>query len=318
MQSRNTMVVLLASVLPLLPASLAVAGQAAKTVIAIVDFKNTSANHDLDYLEATIPEAISTTLARGGRLEIVERGLLEKALQEMEMSMLGVVDETTAARIGRAVGANAIMVGSFASIGTLIRINTRLIDVQTGKILMAESVQGGVGEQLFALMDQVAMSMEWQLTGRVAEAARPLPVTTPDSPTIRPLGVVETRNIRVRKLAQDWTGRRVRITLTDGKRVAGTFAGADLFDFKLDGFGGRKVFPIDKVKSVTLRPGLGEAVLVLVGGALGGGLTTGIIALTVDNASPETLAGGFAVGAAAGLWWGYRAFFHEVVIELSE
>ncbi|UCD38249.1 MAG: hypothetical protein JSW54_01855 [Fidelibacterota bacterium] len=136
-----------------------------KVVIAIVDFQNTSADDTLDYLEKTIPESISTTLAKGGRLEIVERSRLESALKEMEMHEIGIVDEQTAAELGRAVGASAILVGSYVSIGSVLRINARLIDVQTSKVIKAESVQGRVGVEIFDLMDQMAISMEGQLVG---------------------------------------------------------------------------------------------------------------------------------------------------------
>lgn len=148
-----------------------------KIVIAIVDFQNTSADDTLDYLEKTIPESISTTMAKGGQLEIVERSRLESALKEMEMSMIGIVDEETAVELGRAVGASAILVGSFVSIGSILRINARLIDVQTSKVIKAESVQGQVGEEIFDLMDLMATSMEEQLVGRptVVEVVEPEP-----------------------------------------------------------------------------------------------------------------------------------------------
>lgn len=156
-----------------------------KVVIAIVDFRNTSPDDELDYLQKTIPESISTTMAKGGRLEIVERSRLQEALTEMEMSELGIVDESRAAEIGRAVGANAILVGSFVSIGGTLRINARLIDVQTSRIIKAETVQGQVGPEIFNLMDQMASSMEIQLLGEatpepaVAVApAQPVPETT--------------------------------------------------------------------------------------------------------------------------------------------
>lgn len=145
-----------------------------KTIIAIVDFKNTSQNARLNYLEKTIPEAISTTIARSGRLEIVERSRLEAAMQEMDMGLLGIVDEATAAELGRAVGATTIMVGSFVSISGFIRINARLIDVQTARVLTAESVQGPeAGEGLFTLMDQIAVAMERQLSGAPVAVAPP-------------------------------------------------------------------------------------------------------------------------------------------------
>ncbi len=188
MKARKAVATLLLAVFSFYEVVLPFAGQHRdKTVIAIVDFKNTSQNARLNYLEQTIPEAVSTTMARSGRLEIVERSRLEAALTEMDMSMLGVVDEATAAELGRAVGATTIMVGSFVSISGFVRINARLIDVQTARVLTAESVQGPeAGEGLFNLMDQIAAAMEAQLTGRAAVAVQPQPTPAPPAPQPQP------------------------------------------------------------------------------------------------------------------------------------
>ena len=97
------------------------------------------------------------------------------------MFEVGIVDEETAAKLGRAVGASAILVGSFVVIGSILRINARLIDVQTGKVIKAESVQGSVGEEIFDLMDEMALSMETQLVG-----APEMVATAPVKPEVQP------------------------------------------------------------------------------------------------------------------------------------
>ena len=187
MKARKAVATLLLVVFSFYEVVLPLTWQRDKTIIAIVDFKNTSQNTRLNYLEQTIPEAVSTTMARSGRLEIVERSRLEAAMQEMAMSMLGIVDEETAAELGRAVGATTIMVGSFVSISGFVRINARLIDVQTARVLTAESVQGPeAGEGLFNLMDQIAAAMEAQLTGRAAVAVQPQPTPAPPAPQPQP------------------------------------------------------------------------------------------------------------------------------------
>jgi hypothetical protein len=90
--------------------------------------------------------------------------------------MVGLVDQNEAAEIGKAVGANAIMVGSFLEISNVIRLNARLIDVQTSQVLNAKTVQGQVGAEIFNLMDGLAKSIEEQLIGKKVE---PEPEPTP-------------------------------------------------------------------------------------------------------------------------------------------
>jgi TolB-like protein len=147
-----------------------------KASIAIVDFQNTSSNQRLDYLQQAIPEALTTRLAESGNLNIVERSRLDDAIKEMKLGMVGLVDQNEAAEIGKAVGANAIMVGSFLEISNVIRLNARLIDVQTSQVLIAKTVQGQVGAEIFNLMDGLAKSIEEQLIGKKVE---PEPEPTP-------------------------------------------------------------------------------------------------------------------------------------------
>ena len=150
--------------------------QGDKIVIAVVDFRNTGTDTKYDYLEKTIPETILTRMAGSGNLEIVERALLQEALREMELGMTGIIDEQTAVELGRAVGASAILLGSFVAIGDIIRINARLIDVKTSRIIKAESVQGGVTEDIFQLMDKLALTMESLMVGETSKTVQYQPI----------------------------------------------------------------------------------------------------------------------------------------------
>lgn len=157
-----------------------------RTTIAIIDFRNTSGNSDLDYLQNALPEALITQLAESGELSIVERARLQDALGEMQLGMSGVVDQSTAVQIGKAVGANAILVGSFLEIGGVIQLNARLIDVESSQVLIAKTTRGRVGTEIFDLMDELAESIEQQLVGppeKPAQVAQQEPQQPPAQQT---------------------------------------------------------------------------------------------------------------------------------------
>ncbi|MBA7599379.1 MAG: hypothetical protein GH143_03370 [Calditrichaeota bacterium] len=126
------------------------------------------------------------------------------------------------------------------------------------------------------------------------------------------------RNIRARKLARNWQGQTVQLTLTDGRLVTAKFVRADFYSFTLETRGKQVTFPIDDVRVVTLKPGPMEVGLALVGGMLGSGLGIGIVSLTAPETGPEVMATVALLGAGAGLWWGYKTFYQEVTIELEE
>lgn len=138
----------------------------AQKVIAVLDFNNTSGDTSIDYLKSGIPESMLTYLANYKEFSIVERSRLQDALKEIQLAQSGVIDESTAAKIGNAVGASAIIIGSYLKVGANIRINARLLDVASGKILMGEQVQGNAEQEIFQLLDDVSERMAKRLLGK--------------------------------------------------------------------------------------------------------------------------------------------------------
>lgn len=126
------------------------------------------------------------------------------------------------------------------------------------------------------------------------------------------------RSIRARKLAQNWQGKIIQITLTDGRLVIGRFIEADFYSFTLETGSEQVTFPIDEVKAVTLKPGIVEIGLALVSGIMGGGFGAGIIVLTVPDYTTSMMTSAAVLGGGVGLWWGYKAFYQEEVIDLEE
>ena len=72
---------------------------------------------------------------------LVERGQLDKILKELKIQDTGLIDPTTAQKIGQLSGCNIIVVGSISDRGTFVVINSRLLDTATGKALTAERVE---------------------------------------------------------------------------------------------------------------------------------------------------------------------------------
>jgi curli biogenesis system outer membrane secretion channel CsgG len=73
---------------------------------------------------------------------IVERDRLEAILKELELVQAGKVDARTAAKVGKLVGARYIVMGSFFDLFGNLRIDAKLVDVETGVILGSISGQG--------------------------------------------------------------------------------------------------------------------------------------------------------------------------------
>jgi TolB-like protein len=77
------------------------------------------------------------TLKETGRHTVVERERLLLALEELSLGTTSLVDETTRLRIGRIVGARLMVFGAYQVIADKMRLDLRLVEVETGSILKA-------------------------------------------------------------------------------------------------------------------------------------------------------------------------------------
>ena len=86
-------------------------------------------------------EDLTTGLAQGG-VSVVERTLLAKVLVELGLQNTKVFDSDKAQKIGKQLGAFAVLTGTMAASGYGSDVNLRLIRVETGEILFATRQNG--------------------------------------------------------------------------------------------------------------------------------------------------------------------------------
>lgn len=106
-----------------------------KLAILELDFLDRAGRQDP--MGRMIAEFLTTAAVDSGRFSIVERSLLEKVMKELELGQSGIIEEGKAREIGKMVGAGAILTGSVSRLGNTMRIDVRLIDVESGKIMAA-------------------------------------------------------------------------------------------------------------------------------------------------------------------------------------
>ena len=86
-----------------------------------------------DLLAAKIIE----TLEDSGAYKVIERERLINVLVEQNLSTTPIVDESTRLRIGRILGARCMVFGSYVVVADTMRLDLRLVEVETGSILKA-------------------------------------------------------------------------------------------------------------------------------------------------------------------------------------
>jgi TolB-like protein len=116
--------------------------------IAALEFQSPQVRSEFTTLRVGIADAFTDAFARSGRFRVVERTQLDKAITELDLSRSAYGDPGTAQRVGRLIGAQYLIVGSFQIVADQIRLNARLVRVGTGEIVHAEAVTGKSADAL--------------------------------------------------------------------------------------------------------------------------------------------------------------------------
>jgi TolB-like protein len=127
--------------------------------VAIFDFEVKGGGDAYASLRGDIPGSMSEAFIKGARLVPVERRDLEKIIAEQELGLSGAIDESTAARVGALAGARYALLGSASIIADRIRLSCRLIDIETGEILYAQSAHGEA-KNLYAVLEELEKAVE--------------------------------------------------------------------------------------------------------------------------------------------------------------
>ena len=123
--------------------------------LAIIYFDNSGGEPSMDKLKKGLADMLITDLSNVSMLDIVERDKLEAILKEQKLGSSKEFDPSTAAKVGKLLGAEIILTGGYFDMMGSLRIDARFIDVQTGKILKSDGVDGATSS-FFKIQKQLA------------------------------------------------------------------------------------------------------------------------------------------------------------------
>ncbi len=80
---------------------------------------------------------IISYVQESGGYAVIEREQLRLALEELNLGTTSMVDESTRLKLGRISGAQLMVFGGYQVIGKTMRLDLRLVDVETGSVKKA-------------------------------------------------------------------------------------------------------------------------------------------------------------------------------------
>ncbi|MFZ5482348.1 MAG: CsgG/HfaB family protein [Myxococcota bacterium] len=115
--------------------------------VAVMYFQN-QGNPELEPLKVGLAQMLTTDLVGAGGAKIVERTQLQAVMDELKLGHSPMVDKDTAAKVGKLLGAEYVVLGSYFELAGTLRVDARMVRVETGEIVHAQGANGKVADFL--------------------------------------------------------------------------------------------------------------------------------------------------------------------------
>ena len=138
-----------------------VAAQGNKPIVAVLEFTNASIGkdaRDYDGLGKGIADLLITDMASNQKVRLVDRDRIQTVLQEQNLVKSGSIDPQTAVRVGKILGAQYAVVGTFMNVSGQMVLTGRTIDVETTEIANPQKVQAK-GDDVLGLIGQLSSKL---------------------------------------------------------------------------------------------------------------------------------------------------------------
>ena len=149
---RQTILVLMACLMPW-PAS------AART-LAVLPLEEGAGSEEYAGLGTALAGMLVSDLSRSDDLQLVERTRLDDLLGEITLGDGGFLDPTTAQQLGRGLGAELVVAGSYSVVAGTFLMDARIVEVESAAVLGAVDSQGTVEDFVTVEKDLIEALLE--------------------------------------------------------------------------------------------------------------------------------------------------------------
>ena len=147
-------------------------------VLAVVQFENLSRDPALDWLNGGMAELLTTGLAQSGAFEVISTERIHNLMRRP--------DAGGAAEVARQARTDLFVTGAFLKSDANLRLDLRVQETGSGKVVFAESFQGADAQSIFSVADRAtkAILTRWQPKA-TASGPRVAEVTTSNPEALR-------------------------------------------------------------------------------------------------------------------------------------
>ncbi len=100
-------------------------------MLSFVDFEEKGGLNERDGMSMVLTSQLGEQLNQSGRVQVVERALMDRLLEELNLGSSELANPETALKIGRILASKIVATGSLLHLADQSLLSLRLIDTET-------------------------------------------------------------------------------------------------------------------------------------------------------------------------------------------
>jgi TolB-like protein len=152
-----------------------------KPTVAVLYFDYSGKDEQLGMLRKGLAQMMISDLSSLDAIQLVERDRLEDILAELKLGQTNKIDPATAAKAGKLLGARYMVLGGYFDLKSKLRVDARVIEVETGKVIQSVGATGEADD--FLALEQKLVTEVGAVLGK--QLALP-PAKAPRAPRVAP------------------------------------------------------------------------------------------------------------------------------------
>lgn len=136
--------------------------------VALMDFDNAAGDPDYNWISSAIPGILCVEFKAKSKIGLIGRSHVAASVATLKAAGPGAVNGNDAAQIGKNVGADAVLTGVYHVKGDSVRIDAKIVKVETGEVFNCGSVSGTL-QNIFNLEKRLANKVMAAIEEQVKE-----------------------------------------------------------------------------------------------------------------------------------------------------
>ena len=127
--------------------------------LAVLYFQNLTGAAELDWLRSGMTDMLVADLSQSPEIHVLSTAVVYQSHQDNRMLDEATISFDRIRSVAKDVGASAVVRGSYARVGEVLRISFTIEDAEDGTILRSDRVEGRGEESLFSMVDEVVAAI---------------------------------------------------------------------------------------------------------------------------------------------------------------